>query len=309
MIGNAMANTKMYPAVRKFLMRNEGFGALRVVRVDRELSGQNRRLYRQSRKYRVKVDVVGEREQRIDVFVLRDSFMLHKAYARAMEEWNKSYEDAKEVVKQSARSRWRDFRIDTKVTASDNTLNSVTLSGTTSALTPVSATDVIVDEYTISQAFTGNAGATRDFGLLSDANTFDILEEYGKEGKVQDVPTDVTVDAAYGELQTDLHSAEVFNLQVDGNEPPYSAGDVGAGQVLQYVGTIYIDGINGSQKMSTGYFDAPLGAVYLTGNMVPPSGVEDGLENGSVSIEVQAGDYKGVNAIPYVDAKALGSGN
>lgn len=307
-----MANTKHFPAVRKFLMRNEGFGALRVVRVDRELSGQNRRLYRQSRTYRVKVDLASHREQRIDVYVLRDSFMLHKSYARAMMEWNKSYDDANEVVKDSARARWRDFRIDTKLNTADNTLNSVTLSGNINNSTPVTATDVVIDEYAISNAYTGSAGAARDFGLFSDANTFDILEEYNKEGKVQDQPTAVTVEAAYSELQTDLHDVEVFNLQAAGSSPPYAAADVGAGELLQYVATIYVDA-NGAMKTSTGYFDAPLGAIYLTGNFAAPSSVSEEfgttLTNGAVSVEVQGGDYKGVKAIPYVDAKALGSGN
>ena len=310
MIGFTMANTKRFPAVRKFLMRNEGFGALRVVRVDRELSGQNRRLYRQSRSYRVKVDLPSHREnQRIDVYVLRDSFMLHKSYARAMMEWNKSYEDAKEVVKDTAKARWRDFRINTKLTASDNDIGSVTLSGNTNNTTPVTATDVVVDEYGISLAYTGSSGASRDFGLFSDANTFDILAEYNKEGKVQNQPSAATTEAAYSELQTDLHDAEVGNLQIDGNSPPYDADNVGALQLLQYVGTIFVDA-NGTMKTSTGYFDAPLGAVYLTGNFLAPTSVaEGGLDNGAVSIEVQAGDYKGVKAEPYVDAKALGSGN
>ena len=291
-------------------MRNEGFGALRVIRVDRELSGQNRRLYRQSRTYRVKVDLASERTgQRIDVYVLRDSFMLHKAYARAMMEWNKSFDDADEVVKNTARARWRDFRIDTKLNTADNTLNSVTLSGNINNQQPITTTDVVIDEYTLSNAYTGNAGAARDFGLFSDANTFDILEEYNKEGKVQDQPTATTVEAAYSELQTDLHDVEVLNLQADGSSPPYAAGNVGVGELLQYVGTIYIDA-GGAMRTSTGYFDAPLGAVYITGSMQRPASVTDGeMPNGGVSVEVQAGDYKGVKAISYVDAKALGSGH
>jgi len=292
-------------------MRQEGFGALRIVRVDRELSGQNRRLYRQSRTYRVKVDLASQREQRIDVYVLRDSFMLHKAYARAMLEWNKSYDDAAEVVKDNVRARWRDFRIDTKLSNADNTLSSVTLSGSINNSTPVIATDVIVDEYSLSYSYVEQVGPSsnhREFGLFTDTNTFDILTEYGKEGKVQNHPTSATTSAAYAELQTDLHGDEVARLQSEGNQPPYDGDNVGAGQLLQYVGTIYVDA-NGNTKSSTGYFDAPLGAVYLTGTMVAPSGVESGLDDGAVSIEVQGGDYKGVKAHPYVDAKALGSGN
>ena len=65
-------------AVKKFMIEDQSGSGTRCVRIDRELSGQNRRLYRQSRKYKVKVNLVGDRDQSVHVFKLRDSFMLHK---------------------------------------------------------------------------------------------------------------------------------------------------------------------------------------------------------------------------------------
>ena len=292
-----------YPVVRKFLMTQQVSSALQCIRVDRELSGQNRRLYRQSRVYRCKVDVVGDRAQSVDVYKLRDSFMLHKGYARAMEEWNKSYVAADEVVKETARARWRDFKISIKPSTFDVFMKSETIS---SNGTGADATETVVDEYPLSIAYT-ESGGSKDFGLFADPSTFDIIAEYNKEGKVQAQPNAATSEAAYEELQTDLHDNEVSNLQNSGNLPPYDADNAGASQILEYVGTIFIDTTNGVSKTSTGYFDAPLGAIYCIGTF----GAVTSLANVSanVSVEVQGGDYKGVKAHPYVDAKALGSGN
>lgn len=284
-------------------MTQQVSSALQCIRVDRELSGQNRRLYRQSRVYRCKVDVVGDRAQSVDVYKLRDSFMLHKGYARAMEEWNKSYVAADEVVKETARARWRDFKISIKPSTFDVFMKSETIS---SNGTGADATETVVDEYPLSLAYT-ESGGSKDFGLFADPSTFDIIAEYNKEGKVQAQPNAATSEAAYEELQTDLHDNEVSNLQNSGNLPPYDADNAGASQILEYVGTIFIDTTNGVSKTSTGYFDAPLGAIYCIGTF----GAVTSLSNVSanVSVEVQGGDYKGVKAHPFVDAKALGSGN
>ena len=293
-----------YPVVRKFLMTQQLSSGLQCIRVDRELSGQNRRLYRQSRVYRCKVDVVGDRAQSVDVYKLRDSFMLHKGYARAMEEWNKSYETAEDVVKETAKARWRDFKISIKPFATDVFMASETISANG---TGAAATATVVDEYGLSVAYTGTGGNSRDFGLFADSNTFDIIGEYNKEGNVQLQPSSATAEAAYEELQTDLHDAEVVNLQASGNAPPYDADNAGAGQILEYVGTIFIDPTNGISKTSTGFFDAPLGAIYCMGTFGAVTSLSGVSAN--VSVEVQGGDYKGVKAHAYVDAKALGSGN
>lgn len=311
MIGLTMADRKHFPAVRKFLMNTAVGSGTRCIRVDRELSGQNRRLYRQSRIYRTKVNLPGERSGtsiKLDVYKLRDSFMLQKGYALAMKSWNDNYEAAEHVVKDNVRARWRDFRIDIRPFLGDLFLNSYTLSANG---TGVSATLVQVDEYGGSLVYDPINNTSKDFGLRTDSNTYDIISEYNKLGKVQSQPSTQTTQAAYEELNPDLIDSNVTLLQTDGNAPPYDADSTLPGEILEYVGTIYRNP-EGNEKLTTGYFDAPLGAVYVFG--VGASMIDSITQDGEAApvtceIEVQAGDYKGVKAIPYVDAKALGSGN
>ena len=304
-----MAVKKHFPAVKKFLMNQPQGSGLKCIRVDRELSGQNRRLYRQSRVYRTKVNLPGDRQGstvKLDVYKLRDSFMLQRGYGLAMEEWNKSYSMADDVVKDSVRARWRDFRISIRPHVGDLLAESYTLSANG---TGTDATTVVVDEYELATAYDPTTGAAKSFGIGGPGN-FDIILEYNKEGKVQSEPSAATTEAAYEELNANLVDASVNNLQQSGNTPPYDADSTLPGEVLEYVGTIYRDS-DGNEKLTTGFFDAPLGAVFVFGTGA--SFVDSIQLNGKVApisceIEVQAGDYKGVKAHPYVDAKALGSG-
>ena len=223
-----------------------------------------------------------------------------------MEEWNKSYKEAKEVTKDNVRARWRDFRIDIRPFLGDLLLTSVTLKANG---TGVTSTPVVVDEYSNSSSAYTTAGSGRDFGLRADANTFDIIAEYNKEGKVQTDPSSSTTAAAYVDLNANLEDAEVANLQTDGNLPPYDADDTGALQILEYVGTIFRSS-DGNSKTTTGFFDAPLGAVYLFGNAGSVQSIVDSTGSTTqflAECEVQGGDYKGVHAPPYVDAVKLGS--
>ncbi len=77
-------------------------------------------------------------------------------------------------------------------------------------------------------------------------------------------------------------------LQNRGNLPPYNANAFPS--IWVKVATLTV-GAAGNQKISTGFFDAPCGLVYLkaTGTNF------DDLNNG-ISLTVQAGDYKGVKA-------------
>lgn len=291
--------TKYYPVQTDILWSQSVGGGLQILRADYGLSGLNRRLYRQNKVYRVKVDVIGGREQTIDVYRLRNTFMLQRGYELAMQEWNKSYEEAAEVVKENVRARWRDFRID--VTPHVNDVNSLprNLRSTGSG---VSTQAVVLDEFSTSLSYTPS-GASRDFGIKSDSNTFDIITEYNKVGKVQDSPTGTTTEAAYEELQTDLNDNMVARLQSEGNNPPYDADDHHPLDVLEYVGTVYIDA-NGATKSTTGFFDAPLGAVFLGGQGSTVNSIDSG-ETPLYKMTVQKGQYKGVAAHDFVTPMKL----
>jgi len=296
----ANKNGNYYPVQTDLLMVDNAPG-LGVTRIDRELSGLNRRLYRQNRVYRVKVDAIGRGDQSIDVYRLRDTFMLQRGYGEAMKAWTESYEAAEEVVKDSAKARWRDFRIDVRPHIADLLLNSVNLRATGTA---VSTQTVQIDEYAASLAYQPD-GSSRDFGIRSDSNTFDIITEYNKMGKVQSEPSVVTTEAAYEELNSDLNDNQVFDLQAAGNQPPYDADDMHALDVLEYVGTVFRNG-DGNSKTTTGYFDAPLGVVITkTQGFAKIDSIDSG-ETNLIKMKVQRGDYKGVAAHEFVDVTKMG---
>jgi hypothetical protein len=311
MIGTDMAkkDQKFYPVNRDLLFReNQQTAGFAICDVAKGLSGTNRRLYRQNRVYRVKVDSVGASKtfNPIDVYVLKDSFMLQRGYALAMEEWNKSFDEAREVTKEANVGRWRDFRIDLRPYTTDIEANPQMLRNFGGKAL---SSDVVIDEWSKSFSWT-TAGSSRDFALFEDSNTFGIIHEYDKKGLVQSSPSTASTEAAYVDLTADLDNDEVFNLQVDGNQPPYDADSSSPTNFLRYVGTIYADPDN-ANKSSTGYFDAPLGAVYIVGegSTVPSIYRADSVNDRPelFSVTVQKGDYKGVAAHEYVEAKKLGA--
>lgn len=295
-----------YPVQNTVMFDTQAGTGFQIAEINRGLSGLNRRLYRQNRVYRVKVDLIGDQPNKVDVYALRDTYMLHQAYALAMKEWNESFDDADEVVRSENIGRWRDFRVATAAFIGDIALNPQVLA----AQGPkVLAGTVQIDEWQNSVSY-NSAGSVRDFGLFADANTFGILDEYDLKGNVIRSPTTATAAAAYGELKSDLHDGEVVNLQEAGNEPPYDSDSSSPYAVLEYIGTIYV-GSNGEQKTSTGFFDAPLGAVYLSGlgsevdNIYSVTAPTDKPK--LFKVTAQKGDYKGVAAREYVDAKKLGA--
>jgi hypothetical protein len=309
MIGTDMAkkDQRFYPVDRDLLFKETAGTGFAVCEVNKALSGANRRLYRQNRVYRVKVNSVGDSAtfNSVDVYVLRDTFMLQRGYSLAMEEWNKSYEEADEVTREASKARWRDFRIDIKPYTTDTIQTPVVLRPFgQKALTDTT----IIDEWNNAQSYT-TAGASRDFGLFEDSNTYGIIHEFDKKGKVSSSPNVVTSEAAYVDLTADLVDDEVYNLQQSGNNPPYDADTSMPASFLRYVGTINAGTSPG--KLTTGYFDAPLGAVYLVGQASKVTSVyqesDTSKQQAIFSLTVQQGDYKGVAAHEYVEAKKLGA--
>jgi len=306
----AKKDQKYYPVNRDLLFReNQQTAGLVICDVAKGLSGTNRRLYRQNRVYRCKVDALGPSDtfRAIDVYVLKDSFMLQQGYSLAMQEWNKSFAEARDVTKEANIGRWRDFRIDLRPSIFDIEANPQMLRNSANKAL---ASDVVIDEWLKSVSWT-TAGSSRDFALFEDANTYGIIHEYDKKGLVQGSPTTASTEAAYVDLTADLDNNEVVNLQVNGNLPPYDADSSSPEHFLRYVGTVYADADN-ANKSSTGYFDAPLGVVYISGDGSPiPSVFLESAPTGDnprlINIEVQKGDYKGVAAHEYVEAKKLGA--
>ena len=297
----AKKDQKYYPVERNLLFANPSGTGMRIVEVNKGLSAQNRRLYRQNKVYTVKVDATGVTNQMFDVYRLRNTFMLQRGYQLAMEEWEKSFAEAKSVVKESAVGRWRDFRVELIPTVGDTKCIPVTL--TSMGQYPRTATSQ-VDEWFDSISYESN-GNGRNFGLYSDANTFGIIEEFDKRGHVNEQPTSPSLNAPYDELNENLSDQEFANLQSHGDDPPYDANSSTPTSVLEYVGTIVIDSNGSLDKRSTGYFEAPLGAVFISGSAGHVESIRDAsdvnVKTQLYKVTVQSGDYKGVKAHDYVD--------
>ena len=89
----------------------------------------------------------------------------------------------------------------------------------------------------------------------------------------------------YSNAQESVDNANVQELQAAGDQAPY---DDHMTNIFVKVGEIYRD-TNGNQSFTTGYFDAPLGLIWL-------DGMDPNIHADGVQLEIAAGSYKGVDA-------------
>ena len=250
----------------------------------RALSEINHRLYRRSRCYTMKIDVDNDAtvaSNTIDVYVLANTWYVANAVAsaRAAVETARSEEMALVGSKQMA--RWNDFTPENGFATQ--------IAGCFAAASPGSMTARDNGEHVIT-VVTDAGGNNKTFTLsgASGLNAYNIFEEYDDAGDPITTP-DSSQSGAYQELKADSDSTELGRLQNDGNLPPYGAGFHGAsGNILVKVATLQVGG-TGSQRLSTGFFEAPLGYVWL-------DGVGATYPDGKITFTAKGGNYKGVHA-------------
>jgi len=279
-------------ACQKHIEINVADSGNQFVDVARCLSEVNHRLYRQSRVYRCKVNHLGNPTDRakLDIYVLRDTWMLQKAYQMAKDAYDKNMSEEMDDVAKSNLARWRDFRILLDPAASgyteklpviraNSTLNASTLSN---------------GEFVHSQVYKED-GTSMAFGLYAAASRWSIVEEYDKTADVDSSPSNTVTGSdvnPYGELDNDNNVNARNDLQTRGNAPPYDPNSLDGQKLFRKVASI--GAASGAQRLSTGFFDAPLGLIVMV-----PSGItanEDFYE-----VEVQSGDYKGIHGAEYID--------
>ena len=267
-------------------------GAL-MVQIDKALSAVNHRLYRQSRVYNAKIalsDVASAAA--FEVYRLRDTWSLQKAYQMAKDEYD---ENVAEARKRGDEGRWNDFRINPKANPFDAATTTMLLadygaSGTTE-------TAAVMDEYNYSIVRKPD-GNSMDFGLVGDSNTFSILDEYDDSKNTQIDPSNDATAIGYEELKSDRVDESMADIQNAGDLPPYDRTNLvtndanGNPAVLEKVDTLFVDGER--HKLSTGFVDWPLGVIFIR-----PLGVSS--LNKQFDLTVQSGDYKGVKARQYID--------
>ena len=80
------------------------------------------------------------------------------------------------------------------------------------------------------------------------------------------------------------------HLSDDGNLPPYAQSTI-ENQVFTKIATLNV-AASGGNKLSTGYFTAPCGLVYISTS----GGINGTTIGNKIYVEVKGGDYKGVHA-------------
>lgn len=282
---------KRYACQKHIEINVDPNGNKQFVDVARCLSEVNHRLYRQSRVYRCKVNHLGNPTDRgkLDIYVLRDTWMLQKAYQMAKDAYDKNMIEEMQDVSSKNLARWQDFRIVLQPASS----------GYTEKL-PVIRAQATLNASTLSNgSFSGSHvykedGTAMTFGLYGTSVRWSIVEEYDKTADVDSTPSNTVTGSdinPYGELDNDNVTAARNDLQVRGNAPPYDPNSLDGQKLFRKVASIGAHG--GAQRLSTGFFDAPLGLIVM---------VPDGLGNDDFfEVEVQSGDYKGVHGAEYID--------
>lgn len=285
---------KHYPVQRHIKLAEgaspQSNNATMLVRVDRELSRVNHRLYRQSRVPSCKISIdadVGAGEG-VDVYVLRDTWMAHKAYQLAKKMFDENSKQERSQIAGGNLARWNDFRVNIGL-SSFAELDAV--------IDGIGASTKMfgVGEYLMSEVV-DQAGTARTFRWLgTGGSTFNIMDEYDVTGRTTATPDAGTSTAAYQVLEDEIDGGMIDHLSNDGNLPPYHANQM-ENDALVRIGRLVNDG-TGTSKLSTGFFNAPCGFIVLEG----VGGATSVTLDQKITLEVQAGDYKGVKAPSYLE--------
>jgi len=246
------------------------------------LSIVNRRLYRQSKCYQVKLDldpdVTLAAATEVEVYALRNNWDVQRAVALAKATYDEAHADERKIAGSNV-ARWNDFRVQNGIT---NIFSDPVTYDDSLAL----AVDN-VGEHSFSTV--DDAGTEKFFSCApAVANTLNIFSEWIESGQVSTSPSTPQTTVPYAGVNSDDHSnIEMANLGQDGNSPPYRVTAQQDNWVK--VATLYFrPAPDGMQRLSTGFFDAPLGLIVTKHN--------SSQSNGSLKLTVKSGDYKGVHA-------------
>jgi hypothetical protein len=256
------------------------------------LSLRNHRLYRQGRVYRQRVKVstrsTNTMLNHIEVYALRNTWMLRKAYNMALKTYMEgTAEERANMSKDSL--RWLDFHVDVSPGAwcANANLQNVKFSTITGANTyTYEAPALEMSELTVAD------GSKKQFSLVGGTGPlqYNILEEYDKYADTPD-PLTASPGLAYADSTELLSEQQAEDLQDDGGDAPYDMTNISR-DIWEHVGTLHIDSASGEQTLATPYVDCPLGVMLLVGSSPDLPDEADFF----FSVEFAPGDYKGVAA-------------
>lgn len=281
-----------------------------TIQVDKLLSQQNSKMYRQGMSYHARVKVaylngVGSQNAQYRIWTLRKDHRTIGALRMARSIYNQAMKDELEI-RPEVKSPWTDFKI--KVVDGETVtwapmeqdallLNTKVAGGDAAGVTAYG----ISDSYDFSE-ITANDGDQRKFALITDTSGYpdtawNVFKEYVDFLTNRADPDSASENAAYGDASPVL--TEMAELADKGDEPPYSW----ANKILETIGSEYpqdqlamfVHRGTISQDDSPSNFqsltvEAPLGLIFVecTSNM--------STSYPELIVECLAGDYKGVKA-------------
>lgn len=274
------------PVTRKFPLASAiGEPQTDTVLIDcgRIASERNRRLYRQGKMYRAKLDIdaIGLEGVAMEVWAIRNDWAAIRAWELAKSVHDKSTEAEREALGGRV-ARWSDFRVDPGLVGTRFTSY---LDGT-----PGGGVNLVdYGEFNLSQVIADNNTTIRTFtwNVTGGASQFSILQEFQDGHQVTNSPAVTDGALGYSGVDQDYSQTDGIALQDYGNEPPYR-NEITTSAWTK-VGTLGYSG--GSGRMSTGYFDAPCGLIVVT-----ITGGTSAALSTNLMLELQAGDYKGIQA-------------
>ena len=254
---------------------------IRRIQVDRLLSAVNHRLYRQHGVYRAKVDLQNSDDAvgGVKVYALSTTWYMKRAIQMAKQMHDHAME---EEMAMGRKSRWYDFRISQGGIGSfDEMVHRIKAAPNTG---PAMATHF--GEYAYSE-IRDAAGNDKTFALFgaSSFSQYNILEEYDNTQNNVEDPGTVLSTGPYDGLDGSVEEENLVNLSEKGDLPPYRDALLESDIVVE-VGTLFRTA-SGAQRQSTGFFNAPLGLIWVE---VGASGLNPVLE-----LTAQSGKYKGTH--------------
>lgn len=274
-----------YPVQRKFPIGVISAGPYVSTRkffsISRGLSEVNSRLYRTAYLYTAQVQLdnnapAGDYE----VWVLQNTWNVTKAVQAGMAAYNTAVAEERAEILKGQEARWSDFTPANGIAS--EICGAFLGSGT---LTNIARND---GEHYNTRVYDsdGNLKAFT-FDTVSGLNQYSLMAEYDGMGQVPTTP-ETNQAGGYVGMLADSEAAMVTDLQNLGDRPPY-ADPAFATNIWVKVATL-TNASTGSQRLSTGFFEAPCGFVWIKS---PTATFPDG----QISVEVKAGKYKGVHGL------------
>lgn len=257
--------------------------------VPRALCEVNHRLYRTARRYTMKIDIDNDAAvegNTIDVYALADTWWIANAVASARAAYESSNAEEKARLTKNQLARWNDF-------IPENGFASQ-IAGAFLADTSFTQNARNDGEH-LASIVVDASGTTRTFSCGgTTGSAYGMFTEYDNMGNVDDTP-EASVSGGYNDLKEDVDSGEMNALQTRGDLPPYNRiSTTGSNSnYLVKIATLELAGA-GSKRLSTGFFNAPLGFVWFNG--VGPT-----FPDGKITVTCKAGDYKGTHSLSMAE--------